>query len=87
MKKLFAVAAPPESELQLSTDKSAQLGVKFWNMHVERIESLKKLMQVPGENEATFFVDTQKLQCFYFYSILHCALWFYSRTIAIHLYH
>lgn len=65
MPKLFS--APPVSGTEVKTDaKSDQLSVRFWAMHTERIESLKKLINIPGENECTFLWTMNSFNAFTF---------------------
>ena len=64
MRKLFAVETP-EAPGDIN-DKSEQLTTRFWNMHTERIESLKKLINIPGENECTFLWTMNSFNAFTF---------------------
>lgn len=65
MPRLFST--PPVAEPEIKTDaKSDQLSIRFWTMHTERIESLKKLINIPGVNECTFLWTMNSFNAFTF---------------------
>jgi hypothetical protein len=67
MRRLFSNDTPePEKQIKELTGKSEQLTEKFWAMHVERIESLKKLIKLPEENECTFIWTENSFNAFTF---------------------
>ena len=51
MAKLFTTTQPTEPTKQ---DKQDQLTVQFCKLHAEKIESLKKLINIPGRDQCTF---------------------------------
>jgi hypothetical protein len=65
MPKLFSSALQVSTEVKTDT-KSDQLSVKFWAMHSERIESIKKLINIPGVNECTFLWTMNSFNAFTF---------------------
>ncbi|HLP03848.1 MAG TPA: hypothetical protein VK152_00325 [Paludibacter sp.] len=64
MRRLFETNA--EEQPGDESDKSEQLAIKFWKLHAERIESLKKLIAVPAENECTFLWTMNSFNAFTF---------------------
>src|SRR5665648_460745 len=67
MRRLFSNETPePEKQIHEPGGKSEQLTTKFWATHVERIESLKKLIQLPTENECTFIWTENSFNAFTF---------------------
>lgn len=58
----------PKAEVQEEkpSDKSEQVSTRFWAMHTERIESLKKLINIPGANECTFLWTMNSFNAFTF---------------------
>jgi hypothetical protein len=61
MIKLFS------SEKQnVSEENSSALAVKFYKTHCERVESLKKHLTIPGENEACFLWTLKSFNAFTF---------------------
>jgi len=65
MPSLFSKPKAEETG-SIPADKSEQLSTKFWAMHTERIESLKKLINIPGENECTFLWTLNSFNAFTF---------------------
>jgi hypothetical protein len=55
-----------EEPTEMPSDKSEQVSTRFWAMHTERIESLKKLINIPGENECTFLWTMNSFNAFTF---------------------
>lgn len=55
-----------EDTAPVPADKTEQVSVRFWAMHTERIESLKKLINIPGENECTFLWTMNSFNAFTF---------------------
>lgn len=64
MRKLFAVAdnAVPD----VVSDKSEQMVVKFWTMHTQKVESLKKLITLPEANSCCFLWTLNSFNAFTF---------------------
>jgi hypothetical protein len=65
MPSLF-VQPKKEDTAPVPADKTEQASVRFWAMHTERIESLKKLINIPGENECTFLWTMNSFNAFTF---------------------
>lgn len=47
-------------------EQSSQMVEKFYRMHIERVESLKKLVHLPEENEITFLWTLKSFNAFTF---------------------
>lgn len=65
MPKLFSTPSVAAPELKTDT-KSSELSIRFWNMHTERIASLKKLINIPVPNECTFLWTMNSFNAFTF---------------------
>jgi len=65
MPSLFSKPKAEETG-SIPADKSEQLSTKFWAMHTERIDSLKKMINIPGENECTFLWTLNSFNAFTF---------------------
>lgn len=65
MKSLFNT---PEVAKQLTatTDKHEQLTTEFWNMHTEKVASLKKLIAVPAKDQVTLLWTLNSFNAFTF---------------------
>ena len=66
MRKLFAEASEEAVHPERETDKSEQLTTQFWQMHAERIESLKKLVSIPQPEQCTFLWTMKSFNAFTF---------------------
>lgn len=71
MRNLFAV--PDEPVPDETTTKSDQLVAKFWEMHVQRVENLKKLITLPDPESCCFLWTINAFNAFTFipYCISH----------------
>lgn len=66
MRRLFPDIQQTKPTLENTDDKSEQLTVAFMDMHFQRIETLRKLIQIPGENECTLLWTLKSFNAFTF---------------------
>jgi hypothetical protein len=78
MRKLFATPEAEQPEKENKEDKSEQITTAFVAMHTAKVESLKKLITIPAENECTLLWTLNSFNAFTFipfcishYSFIH----------------
>ena len=61
MPKLFAQSAPAQND-----EQSSSLTVQFYKLHCQRIETMKRHLTIPAENEAVFLWTLKSFNAFTF---------------------